>query len=117
MRKMSSRQARRFMSQLGMKVEEIHDAKQVIIKTSKKEILIDNPEVSVTHVHGEDIFQIMGGKITEREAEGGSVTVIPEEDVHLVAQQANVSLDVAKKALEESDGDLAQAILNLSQRK
>ena len=42
--------------------------------------------------------------------------IIPEEDIHLVSQQANVSLAAAKKALIETEGDLAQAILNLSQR-
>lgn len=120
MRKISSRQARRLMSQLGMKVEEIRDAKQVIIKTPSKEIVIDNPDVSVTHMHGQDIYQVMGGKVTEREVREvveEKALVIPEEDVHLVAQQAKVSLEAARKALEATKGDLAQAILNLSQRR
>ena len=34
--------------------------------------------------------------------------------MHLVAQQAKVSLETAKIALEESNGDLAQAILKLT---
>ena len=38
---------------------------------------------------------------------------ISEEDVLLVSQQADVSEEVARNALEESDGDLAQAILKL----
>ena len=38
---------------------------------------------------------------------------ISEEDVLLVSQQANVSEEVARNALKESDGDLAQAILKL----
>jgi len=120
MRKISSRQARRLMSQMGMKVEEISDAKQVVIRTSRKEIVIDNPDVSVTRMQGQDIYQIIGGKVTEREStEAGEEKglVIPEEDVHLVAQQAKVSLEEARRALEASNGDLAQAILNLSQRR
>jgi nascent polypeptide-associated complex subunit alpha len=39
-----------------------------------------------------------------------------EEDVKLVAQQANVSIDLARNALESTKGDLAQAILLLAQR-
>lgn len=117
MRKISSRQAKRLMSQLGMKVEEIHDARQVIIKTPRKEIVIDNPDVSVTHMHGQEIYQVMGGRVTEREVGEEKALVIPEEDVHLVAQQAKVSLEAARKALEATKGDLAQAILNLSQRR
>jgi nascent polypeptide-associated complex subunit alpha len=42
--------------------------------------------------------------------------VIPEEDVLLVAQQANVSMEKARTALERSGGDLAQAILMLQTR-
>ena len=120
MRKISSRQARRLMSQMGMQVEEIRDTRQVIIKTSNKEIVIDNPEVSVTHMQGQDVYQIMGGIVTERgvqESVEKPQLVIPEEDVHLVAQQAGVDVEAARKALEAAEGDLAQAILNLSQTK
>jgi len=114
---MSSRQARRFMDQLGLKMEEIRDVKQVIIRTPEKEILIDDPEVSVTSMHGQKIYQILGGKVNERVGEAETILVIPEEDIHLVIQQTKVSFEVAKKALEMTEGDLAQAILNLSQRR
>jgi nascent polypeptide-associated complex subunit alpha len=43
--------------------------------------------------------------------------LIPEEDVHLVAQQAGVDVEAARKALEAAEGDLAQAILNLTQTR
>jgi len=120
MRKISSRQARRLMSQLGMQVEEVRDIRQVIIKTSKKEIVIDNPEVSVTHMQGQNVYQVMGGSVTERAVQGSveeQPLVIPKEDVHLVAQQAGVDVEAARKALEAAEGDLAQAILNLSQTR
>jgi nascent polypeptide-associated complex subunit alpha len=68
------------------------------------------------------MYQIAGG----REIEGKTSTEIssqeivpleiPEEDILLVAQQANVSIDVARKALEDSEGDLAQAIIKLQTR-
>lgn len=108
------------MSQMGMQVEEIRDTRQVIIKTSNKEIVIDNPEVSVTHMQGQDVYQIMGGNVTERavqESVEKQPLVIPEEDVHLVAQQAGIDVETARKALEATEGDLAQAILNLSQTR
>ena len=38
---------------------------------------------------------------------------IPEEDAQLVADQTGKSIEDAKRALEESDGDLAKAILLL----
>jgi nascent polypeptide-associated complex subunit alpha len=120
MRKMSSRQARRLMNQLGMQVDEIQDTRQVIIKTPTKEIVIDNPEVSVTRMQGQDIYQVMGGSVTERAVQGGENAqplVIPEEDVRLVAQQAGVTVDAARRALEAAEGDLAQAILSLTQTR
>jgi len=41
---------------------------------------------------------------------------ILEADILLVAQQANVSMDVARKTLEDCEGDLAQAIIKLQTR-
>lgn len=113
MRKISSRTARRMMQRMGMEVEEIRNATQVTIKTPNKEIVIDDPEVSVTKMQDQKIFQIMGGVVTERKIVKEQIL---EEDVKLVAQQANVSIDAARKALESTKGDLAQAILLLAQR-
>ena len=112
MRKISSRTARRMMQRMGMEIEEIGNATQVTIKTPSKEIVIDDPEVSVTKMQDQKIFQIMGGVVTEKEIVN---ELILEEDVKLVAQQANVSIDLARKALESTNGDLAQAILLLAQ--
>jgi len=116
MRRINPRQAKRLMEQMGMRVEEMPQAQQVIIKTATKEIVIDEPEVTVTNMQGQKIFQIMGGKVSERGA-SAKEAVIPEEDVQLVAQQAKVSPEEARKALEESNGDLAQAILLLAQKR
>ena len=110
---MSPRAARRMMQKMGMEVEEIRDATQVTIRTPNKEIIIDAPEVSVTKMQNQKIFQIMGGVVTEKNIVND---LILEEDVKLVAQQANVSIDAARKALEDTKGDLAQAILLLAQR-
>ena len=41
--------------------------------------------------------------------------IIPDEDIEMVANQANVSEDEAKAALEDTNGDLAEAILKLNQ--
>jgi nascent polypeptide-associated complex subunit alpha len=107
MRKMSPRQAKRLMSQMGMRIEELDNVQQVIIRTPRKEVVIDNPEVNITHMHGQKIYQVMGGTVSEQEAatpQPVQQLIIPEEE------------EAAKKALIETKGDLAQAILNLSQR-
>ena len=89
------------------------EAEEVIIKTKDKEIIVQNPEVSVLEVQGQRIFQVVGGEVSEKKRE--KAISIPEEDVQLVAQQANVSLDQARAALEQAGGDLARAILLLTQ--
>ena len=101
------KQMQRLMKQMGIKQEEI-SADEVIIKTNEKEIIITNPQVSKVNAMGQETFQITGN-IQEREIK----KEIPKEDIKTVAQQANVSEEQAKKALEKTSGDLAQAILNL----
>jgi len=112
----SSRQTRRLMERMGLRVEEIANVNQVIIRTATNEIVIDGPSVTLTRMQGQDIYQVIGGKVSEKDAVGKEAA-IPEEDVLMVAQQANVDLKVARKALEETKGDLAQAIIFLAQRK
>lgn len=111
-RRVNPRDARRMMQRMGMSMDAIPDVEQVIIRTSNKEITIEEPEVAVLEVQGQKIFQVTGGKIAEKAAER-KVSTMPEEDVRLVADQTGKSLEEARKALEESGGDLAKAILLL----
>jgi nascent polypeptide-associated complex subunit alpha len=112
---MNPREAKRMMQRMGMNMGAMPDVEQVIFKTSSKEIIVENPEVTVMEMQGQKIFQVMGDRITEKAVE--KEVKIPEEDVQLVATQANVGPDQARTALEQTKGDLAQAILLLSQTK
>lgn len=114
MRRISSREARRMMQRMGLNMTPLPDVQEVVLRTSLKEITIENPEVSVLDMRGMKIYQVAGGEVVEKTLE--RKVTIPEEDAQLVAQQANVSLEEARAALEETKGDLAQAILLLSQR-
>ncbi|MEM3467173.1 MAG: nascent polypeptide-associated complex protein [Candidatus Jordarchaeales archaeon] len=110
MRKVSSKQLKKMMKQMGVK--EI-PALQVTIKCADKEIIITNPQVVEMKVAGQRVYQISGTteeKTTETEKKQ---VEIPEADVMLVAQQAGVTPEEAKKALMETEGDLARAILLL----
>ena len=113
MRRGNPREARRMMQRMGLNMTPM-DVHEAILKTEDKEIIIENPEVAVLEVQGQRIFQVAGGKITEKPLQ--KKVTFPEEDVQLVAQQANVSLEQAKTALEQTNGDLAQAILLLTQK-
>lgn len=104
------KQMKQMMKRMGIKTEDI-DAQIVIIHGTDKEIIIEDPQVMKTIVQGQEMFQISGGRIKEQDVE--SAVEINEEDVGVVAEQADVSKEEARKALEESEGDLAAAIIKL----
>ena len=99
------------LERMGLDMNQIPDVKEVIIRTSNKDMVIREANVSEINAKGMRVFQVMGSDVEEIEREKPKFT---EEDVLLVAQQAGVSKERASVALEESGGDLAQAILQLS---
>lgn len=113
-RRMKQRDAKRMMSRMGMNVQGVEDVEEVVIRTPTKEIVIEAPEVAIVAVQGQKIFQVAGGSISERAPERKpQAAVVSEEDAQLVAGQTGKSLEEARKALEECEGDLAKAILLL----
>jgi len=110
-RKLSPREARRMMQRMGLSMGQMPDVQEVIFRTGTKEIIVENPEVAVVDLHGQKIFQVTGERITEKTIE--KMVAIPEEDIRLVADQTGKSVGEAKRALEETEGDLAKAILLL----
>jgi len=111
----TGREATRMMQKMGMDVKEIANVRQVVIKAMDKQIVIDDPTVTTITMQGQTMFQVAGGTVKEEahKEEVEEALPITENDVKLVAEQAGVSLEESKKALIESGGDLAQAILAL----
>ncbi|MBI5871480.1 nascent polypeptide-associated complex protein [archaeon] len=99
------RDLRNAMKRLGIKEEAIN-AKEVIIKTEGKDLVIREPKVTKLNIGGEESLQITGA-IEEYQA-------IKEEDIQTVASQADCSYEEAKRSLEKSEGDLAKAIMELT---
>jgi nascent polypeptide-associated complex subunit alpha len=107
------------MKQMGMKMEELGDINRVIFQGPQREIVIDEPVVTAINMQGQNMYQVAGGRVTERAVTPEAAEEkpeIPEEDVLLVAQQADVSVEKARATLEETNGDLARAILLLQTR-
>jgi len=100
------------MKQMGLKMDELGDIERVILQGQGREIVIEGPAVTVIDMKGQRMYQIAGGKVTETVTE--KELVIPEEDVLMVSQQAGVSMERARAALEDTEGDLARAILMLT---
>ena|SRR3989344_6236061 len=106
---MNPRKMQQMMKQLGIQQVEI-PATEVIIKTKEKNIIITNPSVSKVNMMGQENFQI-SGEVHEEAV--SSVPDISDEDIRTVMEQAGVDRLTAQKAIEDADGDLAEAILNL----
>ena len=117
-KRMNPREQKRLMQRMGMNMDSVPDVQQVIIKTSGKDIVIDEPEVAILEVQGQKMYQVIGGQVSEqapsqRQTAKAAQPAFSEEDVRLVADQTGKSLEKAKEALIECQGDLAKAILLL----
>ncbi len=112
-RRVIPRDAKRMMKGMGLGMNEVPDVQQVILQTSSKEIIIEKPQVALIEMQGQRIYQVTGGKAIEKKLEREEGVTIPEEDIRLVADQSGRSMEEAKRALEEAEGDLAKAILLL----
>lgn len=101
------KQVEGLMKKMGIAQEEI-DASKVIIECEDKKIVIENPSVMKIKMSGNVSFQI-SGDVSEEEIEKFS-----EEDIKIVMEKTGKSKKEVIKVLEKTDGDIAQAILELS---
>ena len=128
----ASRQMRRRMEQQGIDMDQI-DATRVIIECPDKTLVIDQPEVILMKQMGQEMYQIIGdaeeysseeftiedsvkAENIDPTEEVISKPVITENDIMLVAAQANVDREEANAALIDSDGDIAKAIIYLKNK-
>lgn len=111
-RGMNPKHMKAMMKKHGINIEEMEDVREVVIKTSSKTLVFKDAAVTCMDVQGQRTYQVVG---TPEEIT--SDTGIPKEDIVLVAEQAGVSEDEAKKALEECNGEPAEAIIKLMSDK
>ena len=107
---MNPMQMRKLMKQLNIKSEEI-DAKRVVMELSDGMLIIENPKVTAIEMQGQRTYTILGEERMEKASEAS----ISEEDIRLVQEKTGKSFEEAKKALEQSKGDIALAIKSLSE--
>jgi len=107
--RMNPRQMNQMMKRLGINVKEIENVQRVIIQTDTKDYIFDQADVTMMDAQGQKTYQIIGKpRVVERKEE------IPKGDIELVMQQTGKSAEEAKKALQETKGDIAEAILKLT---
>ena len=118
---MNPKQLSAMMKQMGITMEDIDDVEEVIIRTPREDIVILEAEVSKMVAKGQGTTWQIAGRETRRPREGMKPAgpaapqgpKYTEDDVALVAEQAKVSKEEARKALEATNGETAEAILKL----
>jgi len=96
------------MKRFGINVKEIENVEKVIIQTDTKEYVFEDAEVTMMDAQGQTTYQVTGKpRVVERKEE------IPKEDIKLVMEQTGKTAEEAKKALEATKGDIAEAIMKL----
>src|SRR3989338_3506387 len=110
---MDPKQMKQLMRQFGIKSEDLA-AKKVIFELEGKKLIVEKPSVTVMEIQGKKTYTVMGEAkeeaLTGADAPGPE---IPDGDIEMVAQQANATKENARKALEETKGDIAEAIEKL----
>jgi nascent polypeptide-associated complex subunit alpha len=123
MRGMNPKQMKQAMKRMGITTEEMENVEEVIIKAGGKCYVISDAAVTITTMQGQKSYQVVGDtEILEGDAAQATSAAapaapagiqIPEEDIELVAAQANVSREEARQALVECNGEPAEAIIKL----
>jgi nascent polypeptide-associated complex subunit alpha len=113
--RMNPKQMKAMMKRMGIDQEEMPGVEEVIIKTKTKELVFKDAVVTAVSVQGQKTYQVVGipqereRRREEGEEEGG----VPENDIKLVMSQTGCTATEAKKALQETDGAPAEAILKI----
>lgn len=114
--RMNPKQMKAMMKRMGISQEDIEDVEEIIIRTRTKEIVFKEAAVTAMTVQGQKTYQIVGNpeerartNVEEPAEEGG----ISNEDIKLVMSQTGCTSTEARKALEETDGAPAEAILKI----
>lgn len=110
---MNPAQMQRMMSQMGIKTSEMPAEKALFYLKDGTILELNAPQIVKMTIQGTETYQVVGHANVLSNVE--KKLEITEEDILLVSQQANVSKDEAKKALDESKGDIAEAILKLKE--
>src|SRR5271170_7580495 len=103
------RQLKRIMDSMGIKSSEV-DALRVVIEGKERDIIIENPQVTQIDAQGNRSFQVQG---TIKEVDKVKIE-IGDDDIKMVMEKAGITdPDKARVALEEANGDIAGALINL----
>ncbi|EHP68287.1 transcription factor [Metallosphaera yellowstonensis MK1] len=99
------------LERLGVKAENIN-ATRVVIETPEENIIVDSPIVTKANVMGQEAITVMGQIRVEKKSQPSTYK---DEDVRFIMEQTGKSEAEAKEALAKAGGDIAKAILLLTE--
>jgi nascent polypeptide-associated complex subunit alpha len=105
------RQMQAMMKQMGISQTPIR-ARKVIFETEDGNLVINNPDVLKVMMQGQETYQITGHAILEIPEEESSFS---DDDIEMVISQTHKDRESVAKALESTDGDIAEAIIKLKE--
>lgn len=110
---MDPRALKMMMSKMGIKSTEL-EAEKVVIYCNDKEIVIKEPQITKIEMQGTVSFQI-AGNVSENEIQQN--VEISEEDIKFVMEKTGAERERAENAIKEANGDIAAAIINLTEQQ
>lgn len=106
------RDLERQLRRLGVKISSIDNVKTVLIETSEREIVLENPQILVMEFRGQKIYQIIPARERVIEFSQQQVsTGYSDEDIEFIVQQTGLSREKARELLERAGGDIAKALM------
>ena len=96
------------MKKMGISQNEL-PVKRVIFEMEDHNLVIEDPSVVKISMQGQISYQVTGEAVEE------AAQTFSEDDVKMVIEKTGKGEDEVKAALEESEGDIAEAIMKLSE--
>ncbi len=107
---MNPRQMSMMMKKLGIDVTEVDNVQEVVVRTADKDYVFTDASVTIMKAPGSETWQISGTPTVEQHEVR---LAFSGEDVAMVMEQTGCDEAAARTALEETGGDLAEAITKL----
>ncbi len=109
---MDPRQMSMMMKKLGINVEDIQGVQRIVIECADRDYVFTDASVSVMKAQGTETWQVSGTPTVEKHE---VKLAFSDDDLAMVMEQTGADKKAATKALEAAGGDLAEAIVALSE--
>ena len=100
------KQMQGMMKKMGISQEQL-PVKRVIFEMEDGNLVIEEPGVMRIKMQGQESYQVTGEAVEEESSS------FSEEDIEMVMEKTEKSKEEVVSALEASEGDIAEAIIDL----